>query len=506
MDTGFVDELVAMPTAALDELLRAAELERRDAEVKLALIASVAEQRQQFLSDGHRSMAGYLKAHLNCSGAEANRIRRRGKLLNEKEGAIEALAAGRVSMSNADVLAKAIAHPRVGDRVGEFVPTLLEHAEHFPPKDFGVLVDRVIANADADGAHPDDDHGACATVTAGPDGVYINVTGGTALQGAEMKAIFDLAVEAEFRRDVEARRIEHGEAADQRPLPRSARQRRFAAQYAIHMAYVSTPADAQRPEPIVNILYTAGRAGSALAEHGLAADDHVFDAPENGLAVEDADDLLAGRCETSTGVTIGDHAATAAMIRGRVRRAVIDTAGVTIDLGPRRRLFVGAAREAAQLIALRCSHPGCSIPAEFCDVDHLRRHADGGPTDQHNAGPGCGSHNRFKERAGLRSRRAANGRIYLIRPDGSVVLPVGERRPDWAEPDPRLDPRLDRQPDRPPDRAPPGPEPPGFESITWGEFMERRDELTRVAGGGAGHQNAVWSIVRLGVGDLPLTG
>jgi hypothetical protein len=121
------------------------------------------------------------------------------------------------------------------------------------------------------------------------------------------------------------------------------------------------------------------------------------------------------------------------MIHGRVRRVVLESDNVVIDLGASRRVFTGNARDAAQLIVHSCSHPGCDSPAEFCDVDHLRRHADGGPINQRNAGPECRSHNVFKETAGLRSRRAANGRVYLIRPDGSVIMPVGARTPRWTQ-------------------------------------------------------------------------
>jgi hypothetical protein len=205
------------------------------------------------------------------------------------------------------------------------------------------------------------------------------------------------------------------------------------------MAWASTPAGAQRPEPLVNILYTAHRAGRALAAHGLAADAEVFTTPSGPAST---DDLLTDRCETSTGVAVSDHDALRAMIHGQVRRAVVDTAGVTIDLGPRRRLFTGSARQAAQLVALTCSHPGCDIPAEFCDVDHLVRHTDSGPTNQRNAAPVCGSHNRYKERAGLRSRRASNGRTYLIRPDNTVIAPVGQLPPTWTDSDPPASARV----------------------------------------------------------------
>ena len=82
MGPEFIDELVTMPPAELDELLRQTELECRNAEQRLAMIASVVEQKSQFLVDGHASMSAYLKAQINCSGATANRIRRRGRLLD----------------------------------------------------------------------------------------------------------------------------------------------------------------------------------------------------------------------------------------------------------------------------------------------------------------------------------------------------------------------------------------------------------------------------------------
>ena len=113
-------------------------------------------------------------------------------------------------------------------------------------------------------------------MTADSKGLHASISGGAGLEAAEMKAVFDLAVEAEFMNDVAARRAEFGETADRHPLRRTAAQRRFAAEYAIHMAYVSSPADAQRPEPIVNIVFTAGYAATTLAAHGLVPDPDVF--------------------------------------------------------------------------------------------------------------------------------------------------------------------------------------------------------------------------------------
>ncbi len=48
----------------------------------------------------------------------------------------------------------------------------------------------------------------------------------------------------------------------------------------------------------------------------------------------------------------------------------------------------------------------------------------------------CGGHDRWKHINKIRSRRAVNGCIYLIRPDGTTIKPVGETEPEWAEPEP----------------------------------------------------------------------
>lgn len=57
--------------------------------------------------------------------------------------------------------------------------------------------------------------------------------------------------------------------------------------------------------------------------------------------------------------------------------------------------------------------------------------------DQKNAGPFCGGHDRYKQHETLRARRTASGRIRLIRPDGTVIKPVGQRDPEWADASPR---------------------------------------------------------------------
>jgi hypothetical protein len=83
-----------------------------------------------------------------------------------------------------------------------------------------------------------------------------------------------------------------------------------------------------------------------------------------------------------------------------------------------------------------CEHPGCELPADWCEVDHAAEWtADQGRTDQLNARIRCGAHNREKHRKRWRTRRANNGRTYTVRPDGTIMLPAGARPPSFDEPD-----------------------------------------------------------------------
>lgn len=72
----------------------------------------------------------------------------------------------------------------------------------------------------------------------------------------------------------------------------------------------------------------------------------------------------------------------------------------------------------------------------MCQVDHNEPWSTGGPTDQTNAVPLCGVHNRIKHRDGLTIVHDDHGRPHTQRPDGTIILPVGERPPDIAPTNP----------------------------------------------------------------------
>ena len=450
MFADLLEGLVELPDAALDGRIREIELQRRRLDTELAAAVAVAEHRSLPAVDGHRTINAYLRATLNCSSGEASRLRGLARAVDHVEGLGNAWLAGRFGVSQALRFAGVHGNRRVRDRLPDFVPMLLDHAEQLPFSDFSVCVDRFVALADADGAHDARDDAVehrDAHVSNVGGMVDIGAHGGDGLTTAELMAIHQRFTEAEYRLDVEARRAEFGDDADHHPLPRTAGQRRFDALVTIFQRAAAANGVGTTSDPLVNIVVDDDTWARLQARVGLAPtttlSDHPID-PFTGLArpndlldelVSSPEQLATRRCETTNGVVLHPHDVLRAALAGHVRRVVIDAAGVAIDMGRRRRLFEGAARDAARMLLLRCEHPGCELPADLCDVDHADEWSDGGRTDQPNSRIRCNGHNVDKTRHRWRSRRATNGRTYTERADGTIMLPVGVRPPEFRDED-----------------------------------------------------------------------
>ncbi len=443
----FVD--VTAGVLGLDDMgveaeLRRIELAARELEARRAAVIAVARVRRVYRRDGHHAVRNWVRANCNSSKGETTKQVRLAALVDALPVVGDALLAGRIGVAQAHELAAVYANPRVQEFVGGVIAVLLDHAEQLPFDDFLLCVRRWVMLADLDGSYRDVVRNAeqrSATVTAIGSAVDVRAGGGDPITAERMVQIFDRFVEAEFRADVDARRAEHGDDAAGRPLPRTAAQRRFDALAAIFDAAVVVPAGGVAPEPVVNITCDAATVDEAFTRAGfllpngnrIDLDDLEFDHLSRIIDELTADParLLDRRCETESGIPIHPVLMVQAALTGYVRRQVIDSRSVVIDQGATVRLFRGAARIAARAAARHCGHIGCDVPARFADVDHMDEWvAHGGRTDQRNADPRCGSHDRFKHRARWRSRRAGNGRVYNIRPDGTIVLPVGERPPD----------------------------------------------------------------------------
>src|SRR5699024_7595934 len=93
----------------------------------------------------------------------------------------------------------------------------------------------------------------------------------------------------------------------------------------------------------------------------------------------------------------------------------------------------------ARRIRLRdgtCRHPGCSVPADDCDIDHVRpfNHTDptpGGPTTENNLACLCRHHHRFK---------TFHGWHYHLAPDGTLTVTTHTGHTSTTHPDGPLAP------------------------------------------------------------------
>ncbi|HUV17679.1 MAG TPA: HNH endonuclease [Ilumatobacteraceae bacterium] len=448
------DELFDATDTELDERVRGLELLRRRVESEMALTLATVEQRRLYLADGHRTMKGYLRATCNSSNSDIAAGRRLASAANGVPGLAEALQTGRIGVAQAAAIARVYRNPRVRDRLIDFAAMLLELAERYCYDDFVIALQRFEMLADTDGAHRDRDAqiaGRNVNVTTVGGELHLDANGGDPLVNDELQAIFRRFCENEFRTDAAARRAEHGDDASGKPLARTHGQRSYDAFVDMLRranAHLDTDANAPAaPNPLVNLLCDQRTWAMVLADAGLAPTTTLSGDPIDpftGMPAHATGDLLADlladpdafarmRCETAGGTPLHPHDVLRAALAGHIRRVVVDAQGVVIDMGRKARLFTGPAREAAKLLVRRCDHAGCDLPEDFCEVDHVTEWVDLGTTDQINAGVDCGHHNREKHRKKLTRRRCVHGQSYTIRPDGSIILPVGARPPTFPD-------------------------------------------------------------------------
>ena len=109
---------------------------------------------------------------------------------------------------------------------------------------------------------------------------------------------------------------------------------------------------------------------------------------------------------------------------GRWQATVIDDNGDPLAVAVRRRPTTSQARQ-VRARNRTCVFPGCRRPARSSDLDHTRRHIDGGPTLEWNLAPLCEFHHRAKDEGGWKYRRRPNGDHVWTSPHGHTYVTVG---------------------------------------------------------------------------------
>ncbi|KWR73507.1 hypothetical protein RN04_02950 [Arthrobacter sp. W1] len=92
---------------------------------------------------------------------------------------------------------------------------------------------------------------------------------------------------------------------------------------------------------------------------------------------------------TSSGILLSPGEARTALCTAGILPVVLNGKSLPLDLGRTQRLFSKAQVRALQAAYRGCSYPGCSMPAQRCEADHLDPWEKGGRTDIKSAVLNC---------------------------------------------------------------------------------------------------------------------
>ena len=382
-----------------DDAYLALERARRQIEaLQATLITDVAEF-EIYRDDSHRSVGRWVQAVVNCHKRTADRRVQHAGVLAVLPAVAAAYASGEIGVDQVQLLAELFANSRAKDLLAPSEATLLDVARECSAFDFRLACQRWLAFADPDGAHRDQEmsrqNRKLGTTQLGTG--FMLRAEGDALTGEVIKDILLAHADAEYHDDVARRFAEHGQDASTFPLARTATQRAYDALVACLLKAAGTTETTER-EPLVIIHTTWWDLQQAIRS---------FLGTE---AAEPPPSVRSRLCETDSGAPVDLRDLAVAALIGQVQRRVLDPAGLTIDLGRRSRLFVGAARDAVLLAGRRCCWPGCDAHAGRIEVDHISPWiALSGKTDPSNGAPMCGHHNRAKHNGRFSVRRDRTG-------------------------------------------------------------------------------------------------
>ncbi|BAN01634.1 HNH endonuclease signature motif containing protein [Ilumatobacter coccineus] len=400
-----VPEPAAMPlVSSVDELARRAAALDVDA-------AALVDGRGHERAAGFFSTRSCIKHRLQLSGPTALARTQTMRMFALLPSWATAARAGRVGSDQTLLMARVAANPRIALDLIANIDALLHDAIRLPFDEFERLLrnferaaDPADARASAEAANERRD----ATMKIQIDGSWRLAARFGSLEGARLNEIFAHFIEAEWQSDLaEAREraaAEGGGEPGTRDLRRSESQRRADALSAALQAAAAAPGPGKPPLPSLNVLIDESTLRGAILGHD-----------------PDPAAYASMVCRTQAGDPVDITEAAAMALWADVRRVVHDGAGVVIDLGRRRRLFTGSAREAALLLSMRCLWPGCDRPSRNCEVDHAVTWRQHGATDPGNGGPMCKRHNLLKENARFSTHRDAAGDWVVLDADGHPV-------------------------------------------------------------------------------------
>ncbi|WP_199583134.1 HNH endonuclease signature motif containing protein [Blastococcus sp. TF02-9] len=361
---------------------------RLDAE--LARTVREGELTQACEHDGKATMASWLRGHHRLSKAQAARLVRNGRTLEQLPVLAAAAAVGAVTAEAVGVIAPVVSEVNLaraaaqGVDVGEIDAALTEAAVTASHADLREAVGHYLARLDPDGTEPDPTEQRSLFFTKNGDGT-VSFHGTLDAVGGEK---FQAAVESHVQAD------------------RPAGDRRTRSQ--------------RQGDALVQLCDNALASGRLPTLRGHKP--HV-------VVTIDLDDLMdtstgAGAGRTGFGGIISAARARWLACDGNVTRVVMGPEGQPLDFGRTKRIVPPHLRRAVEVRDRSCVFAGCDAPTHWCDVHHVAEWLlDDGPTNLENSALLCERHH-TKVHHGFRVERQPDGRWRTWRPDGTeIVLP-----------------------------------------------------------------------------------
>jgi hypothetical protein len=365
-----VEELQDLDHAELSDdelicLLTELDIERERVAAVHARVAAAVDTRRVWAADGSKSCAAWLARRRHRSRTITGSALRLGRTLAAMTLVDDALADGDIAIEHAQELA---ACRRIDpDHFATDEAVLVDHARRMLWEDFLIVCARWRDAVNPDGADLAAERTRDRRHLIGhrrPDGSLNIQSGLLDPLGAEaFLSELDRIEHELFVTDWADAQTEHGPATTTAQLARTPAQRR--ADALVEMAHRSrtAPADGRRPEPLVTVYVDYETATGRL-------------------------------CELASGVAITPGQLLPLFTEADIERVVFGPGNRVIELGHRTRLFTGGLRRAIQLRDRHCQWPGCTTPAEDCEIDHALPYEAGGPTTEGNGRCYCPHHHR----------------------------------------------------------------------------------------------------------------
>ncbi len=368
---GEIDALSAVDPDALDDgELGEAVVELQRQRARLAAVShrltAALDARRVWADDGSRSAGAWLAHRCRLPLGQARAEVRLGRRLRSMPATTESFAAGHISERHATLLGSLNAG-RTATHFADHEAMLVAQARTLSWSDFCRAVEYWRQLGDPDGPEDDaagDEARRRVHLSQGLRGIGILDGHLTVLGRATLAAALGRIEQELFEADLAAARAQHGEAATTAHLARTPAQRRHDALVEMAKRAATAPVGGKRPRPLVSVFVGY--------------------------------ETLAGRiCELADGTVVTPGTVASLLHEALIERVVFDGPSRVIDIG-HTRTFQGAARRALELRDRHCTHPGCDVPAERCQGDHIIPWSHDGPTTQDNGQLRCGYHNRWR--------------------------------------------------------------------------------------------------------------